>query len=125
MVNSMVKMQLGLEMEWMDPRLEYHNLHPGPGVNILPYDELKNIWTPSLVFVNTENTDTTRLSYESEVSVAILGNSTRSGIDVAEEINIFKGNENLLIWSENYIKTVKCVFNLEMFPFDIQVTQLH
>ena len=122
MVDSMVRMQLTLEMEWVDHRLEYHNLDKGAGLDFLSYDELQNIWTPSLIFINTEERDITRLSYESEVGVRLSGNSTRSGEDVAHEIRIFKGEENPLIWTEKFVKSMKCIFNLEMFPFDIQVT---
>ena len=40
-----------------------------------------------------------------------------------EDFNIFKGKENSILWTEDYSKSLKCVFNLEMFPFDMQVTQ--
>ena len=123
MADSMVKLQMTLEMEWVDHRLEYHNLHKGSELNILSDDDLQNIWTPSLIFVNTEDRYVTRVSYESEVGVKILGNSTKSGVDVADEIRIFKGEENPLVWTQKFVKSIKCVFNLEMFPFDIQVTQ--
>ena len=119
---SNVKLKFTLAMEWKDHRLEYHNLKHGPSDNILAAHELQNIWTPSLVFENTEGREVTSLSLKSEVEVRRSGNFSRSKIDVVDEINIFKGEENDLIWTENYSKSFKCVFNLEMFPFDIQVT---
>ena len=109
-------------MEWVDHRLEYHNLHQGAAPNILAHHELQKIWTPSLVFANTENREVTSLNHLSEVMVRKVGNATKSNIGVPEEISIYKGEENSLVWTENYVKTIKCVFNLEMFPFDIQVT---
>ena len=119
---SNVKLKFTLTMEWKDHRLEYHNLKLGPFDNILGAHELQNIWTPSIVFENTEDREVSSLSLQSQVEVRRSGNFSRSKIDVVDEINIFKGEENDLIWTENYSKSLKCVFNLEMFPFDIQVT---
>ena len=112
-----------LTMEWQDHRLEYHNLKMGLSVNILDVYEVQKIWTPSLVFENTEDREVTSLSFKSQVEVRIMGNVNSSKIDVADEINISKGEENPFLWTEIYLKSLKCVFDLEMFPFDIQVTQ--
>lgn len=119
----MVRIQLRLDLEWMDHRLEYHHLQRGGAPNILAESELHNIWIPSLVFANTENREVTRLNPGSEVKVKILGNASKSGLDLVDEIDIFKGSENPLIWTERYQQSIKCIFSLEMFPFDIQVTQ--
>ena len=119
----MVRIQLRLEIEWVDHRLDYHHLQQGGAPNILAESELDNIWIPSLVFANTENREVTRLISGSEVKVKILGNASKSGLDLVDEIYIFKGNENPLIWTERYQQSIKCIFSLEMFPFDIQVTQ--
>ena len=112
-----------LAMEWQDHRLEYHNIKHGPSVNILDVYELQKIWTPLLVFENIEDRAVTSLSFKSQVEVRIMGNVSRSKIDIVDEINIFKGEENPLLWTENYLKSLKCVVDLEMYPFDIQVTQ--
>ena len=110
-------------MEWKDHRLEYRNLKQGAAGNTLSEFALRNIWTPSLVFVNTENKDVTNLNSNSHLKVSRFGNFSRSKLEVVEEFNIFKGEENSILWTEDYSKSLKCVFNLEMFPFDKQVTQ--
>ena len=113
-----------LTLEWVDHRLEYHNLQQGSAANILDSEEMKNIWTPGLVFINTEDKQVTTIRWKSEIGVKILGNGSQSRAGVADETNIFKGKENTLVWTENYLKAMKCVFNLDMFPFDMQVTHL-
>ena len=111
-------------MEWKDHRLEYHNLKLGPAGNSLSDFEMKNIWVPTLVFENTEHKDVTTLNSDSQVKISRFGNFSRSELDVVEEFDIFKGKENSLLWTENYSKSFKCIFNMKMFPFDIQVTHI-
>ena len=114
-------MQFSLSMEWVDHRLEYHNLHQGSAANILDSEEMENIWTPGIVFTNTEDRQVTTPSWQSHIGVKILGNVSQSVIAIADETNIYKGDENTLAWTEIYLKSMKCVFYLEMFPFDMQV----
>ena len=103
--------------------MEYHNLKKGPEGNTLSEFEQRNIWTPSIVFVNTENKVVTNLNSNSHLKVGRFGNFSRSKLEVVEEFNIVKGGENYILWTEDYSKSLKFVFNLEMFPFDKQVTQ--
>jgi hypothetical protein len=120
---SSIKIQFSLMMEWKDHRLEYHNLKQGPAGNTLSEFEQRNIWTPLIVCVNTENKDVTNLSSNSHLKISRFGNYSRSKLEVVEEFNIFKGEDNSVLWTEDYSKSLKCVFNLGMFPFDKQVTQ--
>ena len=115
-----MKIKFSVTMKWTDYRLEYHNLKQTN--NILGAHEIQKMWTPLVVFENTEEREGTKLSSDSEVEVRRLGNFSRSKIEDVEEINIFKGDENHLQWNENHAKSFKCVFKLEMYPFDVQVT---
>ena len=122
MAESSIKLKFHLMLEWKDHRLEYHNLKQGFAGNTLSEFERQNIWTPTLVFENTEHKDITTLNTKSQVKVTRFGNYSRSNLDVVEEFDIFKGEENSILWTEDYSKSLKCVFDLEMFPFDMQVT---
>ena len=55
------------------------------------------------------------------MTVTREGNFTESGLDVMEEINIFEGAENRITFQQVYSKTLKCVYQLQLYPFDTQV----
>ena len=37
-----------------------------------------------------------------------------------DEINIFKGSENKITFDKVYTKTLKCIYELQLYPFDTQ-----
>ena len=45
----------------------------------------------------------------------------RSGMDIAEEIEIFSGASNKLTIGQTYSKKFHCTYLLHYFPFDSQV----
>ena len=76
------------------------------------------------MFSNTKNQESTKGDDESEMTVTREGDFTESGLDVMEEINIFEGAENRITFQQVYSKTLKCVYQLQLYPFDTQV-QVH
>ena len=50
------------------------------------------------------------------------GDFKRSGYEVLDEIEIFKGDENNLSLVQSYTHEFQCVYQLEMYPFDTQVS---
>ena len=58
---------------------------------------------------------------ESEVTIERGGNYTESSIHIMEEINIFEGDENSIIFQQVYAKKFECVYQLQLYPFDTQV----
>ena len=57
------------------------------------------------------------------VTVTREGNFTRSGLDVMDEIEIFKGTENKLTMNQTYTWPFQCQYELKRYPFDTQVNQ--
>ena len=55
------------------------------------------------------------------VNVKREGNVTRSGFEVLDETNLFKGKENSLIMTQSYTHDFQCVYQLQRYPFDTQV----
>ena len=53
------------------------------------------------------------------------GNFTKSPVNVLEEINIFEGHQNRITFQQVYSKTFKCVYQLELYPFDTQVKNIN
>ena len=49
------------------------------------------------------------------------GQFERSGFEVLDEIEIFRGDENSLSMVQSYTHEFQCVYQLEKYPFDTQV----
>ena len=119
-VNLDYTMKFTIIMEWYDKRLAYHNLKESRSANALSSQDVKKIWIPAVVFSNTQNNEITQGTPETEITVTREGNFTRSEDDVFDEINIFQGIENKLIFEMTYTKTFNCEYQLQMYPFDKQ-----
>ena len=111
-------------MVWNDYRLKYHNLKLERSSNSFSRDEIDKLWIPNLVFSNTENSESTVGDDESEVTVSREGSFSESSVDVMEEINIFEGSQNRISFQQVYSKTFKCLYELQLYPFDTQVCRL-
>ncbi len=47
------------------------------------------------------------------------------GFVTHNSFDLFQGNENILEFQEIYTKTFKCEYELQMYPFDTQVSAVH
>ena len=94
-------------------------------LNALSQDEIKTLWLPLVVYLNTDQQETTRLGVDWEwstfVNVKREGHPTRSGHEVLDETYLFKGDENSLIMTQSYTHDFQCVYQLQNYPFDTQV----
>ena len=108
-------------MSWFDYRLKYHNLKQDRSLNSLSRDEVGALWIPLVVFANTENSEAVRGDDESEVTISREGNYKESPVAIKQEINVFEGSQNRIIFQQLYSKTFKCVYQLQLYPFDTQV----
>ena len=108
-------------MVWYDYRLKYHNLKQERSLNSLSREEIERLWIPFVVFSNTENQEATKGGDETEVTITREGNFTESSHHVMEEINIFEGHNNIITFQQVYSKSFKCVYQLQLYPFDTQV----
>ena len=110
-----------LKLEWYDYRLTYWNLKTRRSSNRFNEEEFELIWMPYLIFTNTEKNEATIKDAEAEVTLTREGNFTRSDDSIIEEINIFKGLDNKIIFEKVYTKTFRCEYQLQLYPFDTQV----
>ena len=101
-------------------RLKYHNLKTERSNNLLSRSEIDNLWIPFVVFSNTENSEATKGDDDTEVTVTKEGTFTESPLEVMEEINIFEGSDNKITFQQVYAKEFKCVYLLQLYPFDTQ-----
>ena len=108
-------------MVWYDYRLKYHNLKQKRSLNSLSREEIERLWIPFVVFSNTQKQESTKGGDETEVTITREGNYTESSVHVMEEINIFEGADNKITFQQVYDKELKCVYQLQLYPFDSQV----
>ena len=59
--------------------------------------------------------------WSTSVTITREGDFTRSGRDILDEIEIFKGDENMLTMRQTYTHKFQCVYILDRYPFDTQV----
>ena len=104
-----------------DYRIKYLNLKKTRSQNALSLEDVHRLWIPFLVFDNTEKNEATIKDAEAEVTVTREGNFTRSDDTIIEEINIFRGLDNKIIFEKVYTKTFRCEYQLQLYPFDTQV----
>ena len=116
-----IDIKFNAELEWNETRATYHNLKMNMTQNTLDPSEI-GLWIPKLIYRNNRDNDDTRSELmKSNIMIVRKGNFTRSGLDVMDEIEIFKGEENPIIMIQSYTRQFKCVYNLQVFPFDTQV----
>ena len=120
-----IELQFQISLEWKENRATYYNLKPKSYLNALSMDEINTLWLPLVIYTNTDQQETTRLGccveWSTSVNVNREGNFTRSGYEVLDETELFKGGENSLIMTQSYTHEFQCVFQLERYPFDTQV----
>ena len=120
-----IELQFEIVLEWRDNRLTYHNLKNDSSLNALREKEMKTLWLPLVIYANTDQKETTRLgdSWEWSTSVLVIreGGYTRSGPEVRDEIEIYRGDENTLRMQQTYTHEFQCVYALATYPFDTQV----
>ena len=59
---------------------------------------------------------------DTELTLLREGDFVRSSDQNVEEINIFDGKLNRIIFEQVYAKIFKCTYQLQLYPFDTQVT---
>ena len=115
-----LKLLFVLDLAWFDNRLQFYNLKYDDNMNTLTPEDQKSIWTPTVLFDNTEKQLTSRNDEKSFAKSIRLGNSTRSDNTYDEDIDIFEGKENPLRLSRAYDIEFICEYNMRWYPFDSQ-----
>ena len=83
-------------MQWSDSRVTFYNLQKNSILNTLVEEEKMKIWTPSMIFDNTDQQVQTSMDKKSLISVKREGNFSRSTIDDVNNVYMYDGSENPL-----------------------------
>ena len=99
-ISLTIDLKFTINLHWYETkRVSYHNLKPELSLNVLSDEEMNSLWTPFVIYTNTDNNDATKVSHkfrEMKTTMAVMreGNFTRSSLDTVDEIEIFKVIEN-------------------------------
>ena len=112
-------------LEWYENKALFHNLKHEITLNALTEDEMYELWTPYVIYENTDKSEAVKLRTDVDTTITVTreGKFTRSGMDVADEIEIFRGSENKLTMNQTDSKRFHCTYQLQKYPFDTQVLQ--
>ena len=121
--NHVIELQFEISLEWYENRARYHNLKRDVALNQLSQEEVEKLWIPYLVYDNTDMKEAVRLFEDVRTIVTVTreGNFSRTPLEIVEEIEIFKGEENKLTLNQTYTKVFQCTYLLQRYPFDTQV----
>ena len=123
-----IDFQFKISLEWKEnDRVVFHNLKQDTSLNAMSSKDIASLWLPLVIYDNTDQKEVTRLGeygngeWNTPVSVIREGNFTRSGLEVVDETEIFKGEENTLFMQQVYTLQFQCKYNLQDYPFETQV----
>ena len=127
-VKHNIEFQFSAELRWRENRALFHNLKQDTSLNSLSDEEIAKLWLPLVIYDNTDQKESTRLSareadlqWTTTVTINKEGNFTRSGLEEAHEAEVFQGSENRLVMEQTYTKEFQCLYQLQRYPFDTQV----
>ena len=122
-----IDFQFEITLEWRENRVVYQNLKKESSMNALSTNDIQQLWLPNVIYDNTDQKEMTRLGalWEWVTPVTVIREedySKRSGPEEVHEIEIFNGEENRLMMQQIYTHQFQCVYQLQLYPFDTQVT---
>ena len=122
-VNHKIEFKFGIVLAWSEVRATYHNLKLMESLNALTAKEIEQLWVPYVIYDNTDMSEAVQLEdgLKTTITVSRDGAFTRSGPEVADEIEMFRGADNRLTMNQTYSKPFQCEYQLHRYPFDTQV----
>ena len=105
-----VNIKFTIILQWFETdRINYHNLKFSLSNNVLSSEEMHSLWTPFVIYTNTDDDDGTQITYKfkdvkTKMAVYRDSNFTRSPLESLDEVEIFKAR--VFLSSVKYIYIV-------------------
>ena len=117
--------EVEIYITWMDPRLLFRNLRSRTSLskNYVEQKQIDEIWIPPAYFRNTKDNVPIKKYSSGWLEIIRHGESYYSRRKKSEN-NFFKGSENYLEMRAVHELDFRCLYNLENYPFDIQVCSI-
>ena len=125
-VQHKIDFQFEITLEWKENRAIYHNLKVKTSLNALTNAEIIDVWLPYVIYVNTDMKEAVQLEDGLDTTVVVNreGDFFRSGLEEVDEIETFEGKDNTLSMYQTYTKSFQCLYKLQKYPFDTQVSSI-
>ena len=89
-VAQYLKLKFKISLQWMDARVSFYNIKADETMNSLSLDEQLMLWTPTIVFWNTEQQLKTVNDMNTFASVRRSGNGSIIAREINEDIEVFR-----------------------------------
>ena len=119
-VAQFLKLKFRLSLTWKDARVSFYNIKTNEVFNSLTLDEQLTLWTPTIVFWNTEKQLKTVNDENSFASISRGGKGSIIDRTVDEDIEVYSGKDNAITFSRVYSIEFYCEYQMAWYPFDIQ-----
>ena len=119
-VAQYLKLKFRISLEWKDARVSFYNIKPDENMNSLSMEEQLSLWTPTIVFWNTEQQLKTVNDENTFASIRRSGNNSLIAREVNEDIEVYSGAENEITMSRVYSIKFYCEYQMAWYPFDQQ-----
>ena len=99
-----------LYLSWIDKRLKYKNLKDNTVLNLLSKEEKSKIWSPKVVFQNTNKKDKTEVDRNTYIQIK-KGKEAEYVYTTeweAEEAKLYEGEENQITIQRYYREVFTC-----------------
>ena len=123
-VEGTFKVSFELHSSWVDDRLIYANLKRDTDLNTLTEQEKEDLWTPNIVFSNTESQDSVIKDRKVIAKISRIGSARAGGPDEAIKTFYFQGADNQITFSRIYDIHFLCSYDMAWYPFDLQRCEL-
>ena len=108
-------------LQWVDVRIGVQNLYEATFLNKLSDGMALDLWTPQLVFQNTNERNTIKYVPSSSVIMLVKnGSSQEAPLSQIDEALVYSPKETKLLMKTIHFLDFKCDFDLLYFPFDLQ-----
>ena len=111
-----------LRIRWNDDRLVLKNLQKDAKMNILGMQDKFSVWSPQVSFVNGLGSLKGEMSEDSNIFVVKTGKGLQNEGHQPKEELLYSGSTNLFLMKTEYFHDTSCLFKLNYFPFDTQVS---
>ncbi|KAF2350195.1 Neurotransmitter-gated ion-channel ligand-binding domain [Trinorchestia longiramus] len=110
---------------WRDPRVVFHNIHPG-NATLVPKDDATFYWQPNIVMEGVINEDTNALSMDAEPGKMYITADTpgKPATFMGNEVLEYGGEQVVIMHEKRDIITITCPVDLFNYPFDVQTCNM-
>ena len=119
-VAQILKMKFKISLQWNDARITFYNIKLDEKMNSLSLEEQLFIWTPTIVFWNTEKQLRTVNDETTFASVRRDSAGSPIGQEVNEDIEEYAGSENPITIHRVYSIEFFCEYDMGWYTFDQQ-----